>query len=457
MKKHKRLIIILSIVAVVIAAIVVGLIILRSNFMKAPVYSVQQLFAGGYDTNTIDGTVYKSDSVNYYLDADKKVKEVFVKEGDSVKKGTSLFKYDTTIMEYEIKEKELDIKMATINLDKAKNTLEEIKNTPVIVVPSEEPPTDPPETEPPVETTAAPIPSTVPPASGTTNPGNPTEPTQPPTEPTEPAPEPTEEPTEEPQEDDTVVKSFSSEAEKQRAINDQQVAVNTAQAELDAANVKLASLKKSLNNATVVSSTEGKITAVQDPEDLQNDKPFCSVSGKATMQIKAYLTEFALQDTKIGDVLLATDYMSGNTGNAEIIKIADFPTANPAVINMGNTNTSYYEMTAVLDASDSFDANASVSLKKPLEQDDSLIIPNVFVRKDSKGLSYVFKNKDGKLTKQEVTTASSTTPGTVVITKGITSDDYIAFPYGDRCKEGALTVETDPWAEHSGLMGLFGG
>ena len=77
MKKHKRLIIILSIVAVVIAAIVVGLIILRSNFMKAPVYSVQQLFAGGYDTNTIDGTVYKSDSVNYYLDADKKVKEVF--------------------------------------------------------------------------------------------------------------------------------------------------------------------------------------------------------------------------------------------------------------------------------------------------------------------------------------------------------------------------------------------
>ena len=399
MKKHKRLIIILSIVAVVIAAIVVGLIILRSNFMKAPVYSVQQLFAGGYDTNTIDGTVYKSDSVNYYLDADKKVKEVFVKEGDSVKKGTSLFKYDTTIMEYEIKEKELDIKMATINLNKAKNTLEEIKNTPVIVVPSEEPPTDPLETEPPVETTAA-----------ETNAA------------------------------ETVVKSFSSEAEKQRAINDQQVAVNTAQAELDAANVKLASLKKSLNNATVVSSTEGKITAVQDPEDLQNDKPFCSVSGKATMQIKAYLTEFALQDTKIGDVLLATDYMSGNTGNAEIIKIADFPTANPAVINMGNTNTSYYEMTAVLDASDSFDANASVSLKKPLEQDDSLIIPNVFVRKDSKGLSYVFKNKDGKLTKQEVTTASSTTPGTVVITKGITSDDYIAFPYGRNLREGAKTA-----------------
>ena len=109
MKKHKKLFIILPIVAVVLAAVVVGLILLRNQFLKAPVYQVQQLDSGGFDYSSFYGTVYKSDNINFYLDADKKVEEVFVKEGDSVKKGDSLFKYDTTIMEYDIKEKERKI------------------------------------------------------------------------------------------------------------------------------------------------------------------------------------------------------------------------------------------------------------------------------------------------------------------------------------------------------------
>ena len=448
MKKHKKLIIILSIVAVVIAAAVVGLLILRSNLQKAPVYEVSLLNNGGFDSDTLYGTVSKSDNINFYLDSDKTVKEVFVKKGDAVQKGSPLFKYDTTVMEYSIKEKELDSERAKINLTKAQNTLQEYRNMPIIV-----PETDPPETDPPTD------PPTEPPATDPSVPATgSTVPTEPAPAPTEPEPEPENDEPDEPQQDETAVKSFSSAAEKQQAINEQQVAVNEAQAALEAANVKLESLKKALANATVMSSIDGVVDAIQNPEDIENDKPFCTVKGKETMTVKGSLSEFDHSTTKVGDTITVTDFMNGNTSEAEIIKIDDYPMENGgSMMGGGNPNTSYYEMTAVIQQPEGFEVNAYVSMRKLTEETGAVTLPKVFVRKDKDGDSYVFKNQDGKLVKQTVTTEPSSQAGTVCITDGIAAEDFIAFPYGDRCKEGALTVETDPWAENNGFLSLFGG
>ena len=88
----------------------------------------------------------------------------------------------------------------------------------------------------------------------------------------------------------------------------------------------------------------------------------------------------------------------------------------------------------------------------------AITVPKGFVRTGKDGSSYVLKDKDGKLVKQEVAAAPSTTPGTLSVTEGIGPEDYIAFPYGDRSKEGTLTtVVEDPWAENNGLKSLFGG
>ncbi|MER2081055.1 MAG: biotin/lipoyl-binding protein [Ruminococcus sp.] len=439
MKKHKKLFIILPIVAVVLAAVVVGLILLRNQFLKAPVYQVQQLDSGGFDYSSFYGTVYKSDNINFYLDADKKVEEVFVKEGDSVKKGDSLFKYDTTIMEYDIKEKELDVRMAQLALNKAENLLEDIRNTPVTTIPpTEEPTTAAPETEAPHVTDASGQPVTA--------------------APTQPAPEPEEPPATEPQEESTG-RTFFSEAEKKQAINEQQVAVNMAQADLDAANIKLESMKKALGSATVTSTADGTVFSVQDPEKIENDKPFCTIRGAANMTVKSYLTEFDLGTTSVGDMLAVTDFMTGASSLAEIIKINDYPTENASAMVISNPNTSYYAMTAVIQDPDQFDVNATVSIQKLVEEETpSIVIPKGFVRTGKDGSSYVLKDKDGKLVKQEVAAAPSTTPGTLSVTEGIGPEDYIAFPYGDRSKEGTLTtVVEDPWAENNGLKSLFGG
>ena len=94
------------------------------------VYAVNELSSGYWGDNmTLDGMITSDASQNVYLSTEQKVKEVLVKEGDTVKEGDVLMTYDTTAKELELETMELDQKQNEPQLDQAKKQLKQLKKT----------------------------------------------------------------------------------------------------------------------------------------------------------------------------------------------------------------------------------------------------------------------------------------------------------------------------------------
>lgn len=94
------------------------------------VYAVNELSSGYWGDNmTLDGMITSDASQSVYLSTEQKVKEVLVKEGDTVKEGDVLMTYDTTAKELELETMELDQKQNELKLDQAKKQLKQLKKT----------------------------------------------------------------------------------------------------------------------------------------------------------------------------------------------------------------------------------------------------------------------------------------------------------------------------------------
>lgn len=88
-------------------------------------------FFGYYDDETgssIEGSIVSRDSQHISLESDLELKEVKVKEGDTVKAGDVLLVYDMTAKELEREMKDLDVQLKRIYLNKSEKDLEKLKS-----------------------------------------------------------------------------------------------------------------------------------------------------------------------------------------------------------------------------------------------------------------------------------------------------------------------------------------
>ena len=75
------------------------------------------------------------------------------------------------------------------------------------------------------------------------------------------------------------------------------------------------------------------------------------------------------------------------------------------------------------------------------ESGSSLYLESMFIRTDN-GKSYVMaRGEDGRLEQRWVQTGRDLWGSYTQIRGGLTTDDYVAFPYGRDVGEGARTVE----------------
>ena len=82
-----------------------------------------------------------------------------------------------------------------------------------------------------------------------------------------------------------------------------------------------------------------------------------------------------------------------------------------------------------------------MTYQKQAQSGDSLYIENMFVRTEN-GKSYVYvKNEKGILEKRDVQTGRDLYGSYTQILGGITTEDYVAFPYGKDVFDGAKTKE----------------
>lgn len=78
--------------------------------------------------NRYAGVVEPQKTVKIQKASDKNVKEVFVKEGDTVTKGTPLFSYDTDEIQMKLSEAELELERITTEISTLYNQIETLQN-----------------------------------------------------------------------------------------------------------------------------------------------------------------------------------------------------------------------------------------------------------------------------------------------------------------------------------------
>lgn len=160
-KKSVKAIVISGVSLLLVAAIVVGVLWYlghRSDPVKvAPV----SMFMGWLSNeSTQSGNVTADNLQKIYASDTQTVTALLVQEGQTVKKGDPLFRYDTTLSDIQVERQEIAVKQDDLNLNKAKKDLANINRLrPYVPTQPTDPPTEPTEPEPTDEPTQPPEPT----------------------------------------------------------------------------------------------------------------------------------------------------------------------------------------------------------------------------------------------------------------------------------------------------------
>ena len=223
-------------------------------------------------------------------------------------------------------------------------------------------------------------------------------------------------------------------AEKEAEIKEMEFNIKMAEAEYKI-------MQKEFDNGVVTAETDGYVSSVLTPEEaLATGEPIVKVSGGGGFLIQGSVSELMLDKLSIGQQVQVESWETGIcTGT--ITEIGDYPVEGSFF--GGNPNTSYYPFTVSVDESAGLRAGSYVSITYGQQNmgSGSMYLETSFLRSEN-GAYYVYVRGEGDLLeKRPVQVGGIMSEGYYTeILSGLTTSDYIAFPYGKGLKEGAPTV-----------------
>ena len=125
-KSLKKTLLIVGIAAAVCAAVWGGLTLARNAQRgDVKVFDVPSFAMTDYwgDTANTSGSVSTDKLQKIYLSQSQTVSQVYVKEGQNVKKGDKLLAYDTTLSQAEVEGAQIQLERMQLELETAKNNL----------------------------------------------------------------------------------------------------------------------------------------------------------------------------------------------------------------------------------------------------------------------------------------------------------------------------------------------
>ena len=230
---------------------------------------------------------------------------------------------------------------------------------------------------------------------------------------------------------------------KQKRQEIKELQLKVKQAELDLKKSQLA-----LDNSTVRSTIDGVVRTLTDEQSAtSNGTPFLVVSGQGQYTIKGSISESLLTSIQVGDPISAMSYDNGMNYTGTITEISQYPLdagSGGMYGGSGNPNSSQYEFTAVVDQPDGLSNGMYLEITLSTQNQantEALYLQKAYIREDESG-SYVMKvGVDNRLYKQYLELGTSIYGGEYIeIKRGLTMDDYIAFPYGANVEEGVRAV-----------------
>ena len=231
-----------------------------------------------------------------------------------------------------------------------------------------------------------------------------------------------------------------------KAIVDKAQEVKEKEVNLRLAKLSLDKKTKELGDGNVYAEFDGTVKAVRNADEAYNNsEAVIELSGGGGYYVTGTLSEMELGSVKVGDTVSISSWMTGAACEGTIVSIDDYPTTSGNSWGDGNSNVSYYPFKVFVEEDAGLQANDYVDIQYQKagtqEQGNSLYLQSWFIRTDN-GKSYVMaRNEDGRLEQRWVQTGRDLWGSYTQIRGGLTTDDYLAFPYGRDVVEGARTVE----------------
>ena len=132
MKSRKKWIVIVVVAVLLLAAVTAGIVYAVRNRGGAAVdvYSMEFLNNAGWmeSGSALNGTISSDYVQEVYPDEENDVEKIYVQQGDTVKKGDNLLKYDVEQEELDLQLQELEIKSSQMELEDMEKELERMKS-----------------------------------------------------------------------------------------------------------------------------------------------------------------------------------------------------------------------------------------------------------------------------------------------------------------------------------------
>ncbi len=226
--------------------------------------------------------------------------------------------------------------------------------------------------------------------------------------------------------------------EQEKAIKDLEFNIKMAEADYKI-------MQTEVSDGNVYAEIDGTVVSLLSEEEAKMTmQPLMKVSGGGGFYIDCSVSELTKDSLQIGQEVTINDWNTGMVYTGVIDSLGDYPVDDGSFNGMGNPNVSYYPFTVFIDETADLQAGSYVSVMYDTgTTENGIYLENPFLRTEQ-GKSYVYvRGEDGLLEKRFVTTGRSLWGSYTEILRGLTAEDYIAFPYGKTVKVGAPTVEGD--------------
>ena len=250
-------------------------------------------------------------------------------------------------------------------------------------------------------------------------------------------------------------------------IQSLQVDMKEAELNLKTKEQDIAQSENVLQNAEVKSPVTGRIQEINENGTDNYGRPmaYITIQQSGSYRVKGILGELQRGAIMEGTRMRIVSRTDENTCWAGTVSLVDYE--NPSQENPNNmyygmstdemTASSKYPFYIELDSTDGLILGQHVYLEVEQEEGEASGIPVslAFICYDDNGSAYVWAESDrGKLEKRIVTLGSmNDMMGTVNVIEGLSETDYIAFPDGELCQEGAPTTHEVIAAEDAGAEG----
>ncbi len=432
MSTRKKIIIGLVVSVIVIGAVVVILHFLKKKNANSKTIDVYPVSIMGQDgswfgnSSTISGNVSVNMEQKIYPIKTQKIKEVYVKEGDSVKAGDVIIEYDTTAQSLSLQTKKTEVEIARTDVLVAERQLEELYK----IVPVEDMPQ--PEPEPTTEETTEenPISTSTDALPAETNTEAPVQ---------ENVNENQEEIPEDLSEEDFKITYTRDELNK--AIKEKQNEIKSLNTKYQLEQVEYEIMEYQLSSGQVVANFDGVVkTAVDEETALAENTAMIVLSGTSGYTVKASIGEMSLNKVSLGDSVELYCYDTGMYYNGTVTDKILIPASSGDYYGGGVTQT-YYPVVITIDDAEDLEQGMYMEItlhNNEEEAGSSIYLPLAFVKRDNDNY-YVMKEENGKLKKVYVKTGKIMWGEMIEVKSGISMEDYIAFPYASNVEEGTKT------------------